>query len=379
MTKRDWLITIVFALLHTATAIVCRIFGVNDELTLTLLTMILVVLLSIEKKTDTGFIAFAILVVNIAGALLGKGGAYLLGRLIASPIIVASICTFVSTIILGCGTSLLSNAYERRHAKDLKEPGNFGALLLVFVLIVVVRFVILLVTDKDGQTGNMGVAFIFDYLLTCIAVIYLTQIATRSSKQAAREQEKAHIAQYNYIKLKQNVDPHFLFNSLNVLDCMIQDGDNAAASIYVHKLADLYRSMIHNESEATISLRDEMDFASLYVDLLKVRFQNGFQVVWQVREQDLTRRVIPSSLQLLIENAIKHNAVSASRPLVVTIASDGQSVTVSNPIIPKVSSSPTESTGLGMKYLSQQYLDIAHEQIRVDPGEDQYYVSLPLI
>lgn len=381
MTRKDLLLILLFAVLHAATALGCRAAGISDELLLTLLTMIMVVLLCLERKVSVTFIAVAILAVNIVGFALGKGGASLLGRWVSSPLIVNPVCTFVSTLVIGAGTAACVDGWRRKRERrsGVQEGDNFLLLLVVFVLILGVRFAILMAGANSDEARSLGLTFALDYLLTCVAVIYMARYALHSQRQAALDREHAHLAQYNYNRLKQNVNPHFLFNSLNILDCLIQDGQDEAASTYTHKLAALYRGMIRSESEATVTLGEEKGFAWLYADLLMVRFPQGLEIRDSIREEDLSRGVIPSSLQMLIENATKHNSISAARPLVIEVRSDGEMVTVSNNIIPKVVSSGDGSTGLGLKYIRQQYQDVAGKEIDVTSECGVYSVSLPLL
>lgn len=135
--------------------------------------------------------------------------------------------------------------------------------------------------------------------------------------------------------------------------------------------------MIKSEEEEVVPLRDELVFVRLYVDLLKVRFPEGFEVKVDVPDELMARFVLPCSIQLLIENATKHNTVSPEQPLVVEVTADGENLTVRNNIIPKVTKSP--STGLGQKYIRQMYLDRSGKSIKIEKTEDDYSVTLPLL
>ena len=135
--------------------------------------------------------------------------------------------------------------------------------------------------------------------------------------------------------------------------------------------------MIKSEDEDFVQLSDELTFVDMYVDLLKVRFPEGFDVIIDVRDEDKARFVLPCSVQLLIENATKHNAVGADNPLVIRVESDGEQVSVSNNVIPKVTQ--VQSTGLGQKYIRQQYLDLTGKEIAIEKTDKEYKVTLPLI
>ncbi len=209
------------------------------------------------------------------------------------------------------------------------------------------------------------------------SIIFMVNHVMNTRIEMKEEREKANMAQYRYIKLKHQVNPHFLFNSLNILDCLICDGPAERASAYTHKLAGIYRYMLKSEDEMIVPLRDELVFVGLYVDLLKERFPTGFEVEINVPEEFMGRMILPCALQLLIENATKHNAVSKDMPLAIKIEAKGDFVTVTNNIIPKVTKSV--STGLGQKYIRQMYLDLTGKQIQIEDTGRTYSVILPLI
>jgi len=219
------------------------------------------------------------------------------------------------------------------------------------------------------------VALIFEAMI--YSVIYMVDYAINARRNAERERDKANLAKFQYLNLKQQVNPHFLFNSLNILDALVLDGKDQQASTYIHKLAGTYRYMLRSEDKPLASLRDEMTFVDMYTDLLKVRFQDGFIIEKDIREEDMNAYVIPCSIQLLIENATKHNAVSEEKPLRIRISSDGETIVVTNNLIPKVSKSP--SNGLGLNYLRQQYSDRASKEIEIIQTDESYTVKLPLI
>lgn len=213
--------------------------------------------------------------------------------------------------------------------------------------------------------------------ITTYCLVYMCNYTITTGNRIRDEKEKRHAAQYQYQKLKRQVNPHFLFNSLNVLDCMVWENTPEQSSTYIHKLANIYRYMIRSEEEDFVPLSEELIFVGLYIDLLKVRFPKGFEVIINVSEADQARYVLPCSIQLLIENATKHNAISEDDPLIIKIESDSQMMTVSNNIIPKITK--VVSTGLGQKYIRQQYLDLSGKEIQIEKTNNTYRVTLPLL
>ncbi|MCR4859602.1 MAG: histidine kinase [Bacteroidales bacterium] len=223
----------------------------------------------------------------------------------------------------------------------------------------------------------MEVSMLLDYSLTLAVVVVLSTYALRLQSRAKAAAEEANLAQYRYHKLKQQVNPHFLFNSLNILDCLIQEQPREEASRYTHKLAEVYRYLIKNEDETTVRLRDEMEFVSQYVDLLKVRFPEGLSVSVDISEEAMSRSVVPCCVQLLIENATKHNAVRPDEPLRISIRTEDDTVVVSNNRIPRLTH--PVSTGLGLQYIRQQYQDLSGKRITVLDEDRTYTVILPLL
>ncbi len=209
------------------------------------------------------------------------------------------------------------------------------------------------------------------------SIIFMVNHVILTRNEMKEEREKANMAQYRYIKLKHQVSPHFLFNSLNILDCLICEEKTERASTYTHKLAGIYRYMLKSEEEMVVPLREELVFVGLYIDLLKERFHSGFEVIIDVPEELMGLFVLPCSIQLLIENAIKHNSVSEDVPLTIRVEASKNSIQVTNNIIPKMTKSP--STGLGQTYIRQTYLGLTGKQICIKNDTKTYSVTLPLI
>lgn len=210
------------------------------------------------------------------------------------------------------------------------------------------------------------------------ALTYIADYVWVTHQDVKAEKMKRHKAQFEYLKLKQQVNPHFLFNSLNVLDCLICENKNEDASLFVHKLAGMYRYMLKNETDTLISLRDELAFVGMYTDLLKVRFSSGFEVRTDVPEEYMSCYVVPCSIQMLVENALKHNRVYPGSPLYIDMVAKENRFIVTNTISPRMASSE-ESTKVGLNYIRQQYIDLSGKDIEVNDDGKTYSVSLPLL
>lgn len=377
ISKEGWIIH-GFALLHAAVALGCRLGGLADEMMLTLLTMLMVVLLCLRCRVSGLMMAVSVLAVNLVGVVLGHGTARLFDGFTDSPLVIYPLSTFVSTEIIGWTMLLIARGHARKHTVAPEQmASSLIWLLIAFVVILITRLAILLLYSQSWEGLNTTLTILLDYSVTLAVVVVVAQYALRLQQRALAASEKANLAQYRYHKLKQQVNPHFLFNSLNVLDYMIQEQRPEDASRYTHKLAEVYRYMIKSEDETTVRLRDEMEFVSQYADLLKVRFPEGLEVETDIPEEAMSRSVVPCCMQLLVENATKHNAVQPDHPLRVRITADADSVTVTNNRIPKLRR--TASTGLGLQYIRQQYRDLSGKSITVLEDEHNYTVTLPLL
>ncbi len=364
------------AILHVVATLMCMLIGINDSLLLTLLTMTMTVLLCLNKGVSAEFAAILIVMVNILGFLMGTFGADLLKLLIRSEMAVRGVATFATTELLGWGILLLIRLFPSRLANEDSWSGNIGWMVAAVTIVFMLRVGLdmLLASAQPGVETIQGIMEVSAFCL-----VFILYFVARMRSQTDIEREKSHQAEFRYMALKQQVNPHFLFNSLNVLDSLIQDSSREDSSRYVHKLSGMYRYMLQHEGESLVRLSEEMEFTRMYVDLMLVRFPKGLDVHINVPEEDLQFHVVPCAVQLLVENATKHNAISEENPLVVDIVSDGgaRTLRVSNNRIPRLS--PSHSTGLGQSYIRQQYRDQSGREIHIESDDTLYRVTLPLL
>ena len=175
--------------------------------------------------------------------------------------------------------------------------------------------------------------------------------------------------------LKQQVDPHFLFNTLNALAALV--GDNEPAQEFLDELANVYRYVLQRRDQATVSVAEEMAFVESYVYLNRIRHQEAVRVSNHLPAAVLTRRLPPLAIQMLVENAIKHNAASPQRPLHIELHADADCVYVRNNVQPKTKLNRGE--GLGLRNLQEQFQLLAGCAIEVQATPTQFAVSLPLL
>jgi two-component system, LytTR family, sensor kinase len=176
--------------------------------------------------------------------------------------------------------------------------------------------------------------------------------------------------------LKAQLDPHFLFNSLNTLSSLIDE--NEPAQEYLSRLADVYRYVLLSRDRNTVTLAEEMEFVRAYLYLAKVRFQDSLQLDIHIPTTSYRHAVAPLSIQLLVENALKHNVASKESPLLIRITEADGYIRVSNEIRPKAVLHP-ESTKVGLQNILERYRLLSDQPVRILDQADQFEVSIPLL
>ena len=181
--------------------------------------------------------------------------------------------------------------------------------------------------------------------------------------------------QNRYTALKNQTDPHFLFNCLNTLNGLIGRDDRRAQE-YVQELAMVFRHTMRDK--VVVRLSEELEFVKSYLYLMCIRYFDGLKVVWHIDDKYLDYYVIPSGLQILVENAIKHNIASAKITLTISISTKEDKIVVENKLQLREQST-SSSTGVGLDNLMEQYRLVFGKDIDIVSKDGQFSVSLPLI
>lgn len=222
---------------------------------------------------------------------------------------------------------------------------------------------------------SLGFTFRVNLFLHCINAIVTYHSQLRVSQVAAEAAKKEGVIA-NYDALKRQVNPHFLFNSLNVLDSLIRINSDSASQ-FLERLSTVYRYLTLKEERDTVKLSEEIEFIRSYIYLMEVRFKDNLRVNLNIADDAMQLHIIPSSLQLVLENAIKHNEVSRSKPLTIQIQSEKDTIVILNDLQPKATDSP--SSGIGLKNIQLRYEFLGLNNFVAFKEENQYKVVLPLI
>lgn len=191
------------------------------------------------------------------------------------------------------------------------------------------------------------------------------------------EQLKSITAQAELQLIKSQINPHFLFNNLNVLAALIMK-DNKEANRFIEEFSKVYRYILSNHDKELVELKTELDFIKPYIFLLEKRFAEGLIIKVQIEDTYFDQLIIPASLQMLIENAIKHNVVSRNKPLLIDVHTNGNNtIVVSNNLQAK--QTIENSTGIGLQNIIRRYQLVSNKQVTIDNNKKQFTVSLPLL
>lgn len=216
------------------------------------------------------------------------------------------------------------------------------------------------------------------FLLLCIGgavasvYIYIRYRERVLKREAQLKREKI---ESQFEALKSQINPHFLFNSFNTLITVIEENPNVAVS-YVEHLSDFYRSMLVYRERDLISLKEEMELVRNFHFLLKQRFENNFTLKENLNGTE--GRIMPLTLQILVENAVKHNVIAAKRPLFVEIfVENNQYVVVRNNYQPKLK--PESGTRFGLQSLVKRYLMLGDKPVLVQQDDQYFTVKIPLL
>ena len=232
--------------------------------------------------------------------------------------------------------------------------------------------------DQVSPGGYSTLHYVKDLIILIISFLFTMLIYTinQNQKRVTENQDLVfENLQNRYNALKNQTDPHFLFNSLNTLNGLIGHDDQRAMD-YVEQLSRVFRYTMQNRE--VCSLSDELEFVASYVYLMKIRYNDGLDIQIEVDEEKKGYYIIPSGVQVLVENAIKHNIVSQKKPLHIVIETLPNNILrVKNNL--QIKMGDRDSNSLGLSNLNEQYRLMFGKEIIVSSANNIFSVELPLI
>lgn len=296
------------------------------------------------------------------------------------------LCCLLDSFLLWQGSYLLINELDGRYPWEK----NAGKRMLIQSLIVSLWALFVLtwptiLYEKYIFRGHFQfivheqaiiLGLLFSLLITAIlSGIYLFSEWKKSileSEKLKREQLDA-----EFEALKNQVNPHFLFNCLNTLTAIIPE-DPEMSVLFVQKLSNVYRHVLQYKDKSTIDLQTELEGIESYIYLLRIRFGNNLFVKAEIPHSARALEIAPLTLQMLIENAVKHNIISNSKPLNINIYVEGNSTLVVRNNLQRKDSRPV-STSIGLQNISKRYNFIGQKAVEILDDQKHFIVKLPLI
>ena len=197
-----------------------------------------------------------------------------------------------------------------------------------------------------------------------------------TKKEVVEQKLIAKSANAQFESLKNQLDPHFLFNSLNVLDSLIEENP-VQAQRFTNSMSKIYRYVLEQKDKELVSVEEEIDFAKTYCELLKTRFEDAVTFDFNISEEDKKGFVVPLSLQLLLENSIKHNFATSSKPLNIKIFTEKGNLIIENNL--QTRELPNKSTGVGLANIVSRYNLLTERNVFVEKSETFFRVKLPIL
>ncbi len=292
----------------------------------------------------------------------------------------------------GISFSVVNSYYHNNVDKFFpwESPTRFGLLLRIIgalIVNVILAIVLMMILKGPVEGGDMmdafGPRYKDTYMICFILLIFFTVLTYAISfyKEVANERvenekllrEKS-LAELN--ALRTQVDPHFLFNSFNVLSGLIDESPDKAQK-FLSKLSGIYRYVLENKEEDLIALNEEMAFARKYMDLQKIRFGDSVSMDVKLTEEAYAKRLPSLSLQLVLENAIKHNGFDEERPLRISITNENGHLSITNNKLSR--NNLVSSNGIGLNNIRSRYELHGNNEFKVLDSESGFTVKLPLL
>ncbi|MFV8342775.1 histidine kinase [Flavobacterium sp. XS2P39] len=292
---------------------------------------------------------------------------------------------------IGFGNGVINSLLDKKW--DWLEQTNlrvyFGIIATVLYTVPVVlgidylTFVVFQKMDPDAFFDDRMIWVHLFYIILSLGVStfmharsFMVNWKQASRKEVTQQKIIAGTASAKFESLKNQIDPHFLFNSLNVLSSLIEENpDNAQR--FTTSLSKIYRYVLEQKDKELVSVEEELAFAKTYMNLLKMRFENSLFYELPAKISDPEAKVVPLSLQLLLENTVKHNVVSEQRPLHIQIFIEGDYLVVQNDYQKK--EVLQDRQGVGLQNIINRYGIITNRKVLIVQNEDTFTVKIPIL
>ena len=299
---------------------------------------------------------------------------------------------FGYTMIYGI-TLYFANAFLFIYLDDVFKVERFTKRRIIlgflgsFVISVFAIFLLRIVEDVLIEDKSFEVFLQNETLANYVVTIIMTFVVTLAfhsfffykayqEKKLKEQKIIANVASAQFESLKNQIDPHFLFNSLNVLSSLIEENPESAQK-FTTSLSKVYRYVLEQKDKELVSVAEELQFAKTYMNLLKMRFENS--ITFEIPEQleNIEAKVVPLSLQLILENCIKHNVVSATKPLHIKISVAHNELIITNNLQKK--EVLQDRKGVGLQNIVNRYAILTNRKVKITETTETFSVQLPIL
>lgn len=290
--------------------------------------------------------------------------------------------TFVVAFLIFTLNYYLLKPFSRHHKLNLRSISL--AVFLTFLSVLFLGLIYNTIKPFVGSEFNMSrhhdeLLFqnFFSSLLVLASIFIIRLIYQKQTYELENEQLRTESLQRQFESLKNQMSPHFLFNTLTALNSLIRESPDVAGQ-YVNHLAQVLRYTLQSNEKKTVTLREEMEFTGSYLFLIEMRYGTNLTINTEIREKYLSMELPPLTIQTLLENAVKHNEISIRKPLTILIrTNENAELIVSNLIQKKLTQE--QGTGIGLTNLSRQFLLLGQRDIQIIQENNEFRVIIPLI
>lgn len=305
--------------------------------------------------------------------------------------LVTMVISALYSFTIAVGNGFINDYLNKRYSwvEDTKKRTILGVISTVIVNVILVficNYINFILFQKQNVSeffsGNMG---FFNWFTINVALFISAILHAKGFVEAWKSSTKQEVVQQKLIaksanaqfeSLKNQLDPHFLFNSLNVLSSLI-DENPGQAQRFTASMSKIYRYVLEQKDKELVTVEEEINFAKTYCDLLKTRFEDSVSFDFNVNEKDLKSYVVPLSLQLLLENCIKHNFATSSKPLHIKIYSENGNLFIENNLQQR--EQVKESAGIGLANIVQRYSLLTKQNVFIEKSATFFRVKIPIL
>ncbi|QBA64491.1 2TM domain-containing protein [Muriicola soli] len=296
--------------------------------------------------------------------------------------------SFIYSFVLTAVGSSFHNYASRKYSWETQATkrlwfGAIGSVILTVIAFGLVRWFVRVIiygnTFESFVENENVINYIVALVITLVISLFIHAFYFWKALQDTKIKEQkiiAGTASAKFDALKNQLDPHFLFNSLNVLTSLIEE-DPKQAQRFTTALSKVYRYVLEQKNKDLVSVNEELDFAKTYIKLLTMRFEDGISLEIPETSSIPDAKIVPLSLQLLLENAVKHNVVTSSKPLRIKVyEEDGKLVVENNlqekPVVKR-------SSGVGLRNIQQRYSILSNKKVNIIKTASEFSVQLPML